>query len=305
MIQAPWLTESITNKFKSDGQNPDVYLEGLMHSKYLSYWDYVQLDTLLTLQKTKTDFPDEEIFIMYHQVNELLFKMILLEIRNLAECDSITKEFIIKHVGRITRYFKALITSFDIMRDGMDYDQYLKFRTSLTPASGFQSVQYRMIEIGCTDLHQLVDFRNAKSMPLSAPIEQMLDNLYWQAAGKDPATGNKSLTLSMFEEKYKDALLQFAIKHQHKNIRALYRRLPDNERKDEKLISSLKELDRFANIEWPLVHYRTAERYLESNGSVKEATGGSHWKKYLHPKYQKRIFFPELWTKEELDNWAC
>ena len=34
-----------------------------------------------------------------------------------------------------------------------------------------------------------------------------------------------------------------------------------------------------------------------------EATGGSDWKKYMHPKYQRRIFYPKLWSKEELDNW--
>lgn len=73
MIQAPWLNDEIVKKFKAAGQNPDVYMEGLMHSKYLTYWDYIQVDTLLSLQKTKTDFPDEEIFITYHQVTELFF----------------------------------------------------------------------------------------------------------------------------------------------------------------------------------------------------------------------------------------
>ncbi len=33
-----------------------------------------------------------------------------------------------------------------------------------------------------------------------------------------------------------------------------------------------------------------------------EATGGSDWKKYMHPKYQRRIFFPDLWSEEELKN---
>jgi len=304
MIQAPWLTEQITSKFKAAGQNPDVYLEGLMHSKYLSYWEYIQVDTLLTLQKTKTDFPDEEIFIMYHQVTELIFKMILLEIRRIAGNQNITKEFLIKHVGRIERYYNSLITSFDIMRDGMDAEEYLKFRTALTPASGFQSLQYRLIELGCTDIQQLVDYRHAKTMPLSAPIEQMIDNLYWQAAGRDPSTGDKSLTLSMFEEKYRDTLINYAKEYYLKNIRAKYRSLPEKERKDEKLVSALKSLDRKANVDWPLVHMRTAEKYLESNGHTKEATGGSRWKKYLHPKYQRRMFFPELLTKEEMEQWG-
>jgi tryptophan 2,3-dioxygenase len=53
-----------------------------------------------------------------------------------------------------------------------------------------------------------------------------------------------------------------------------------------------------------MTHYRTAEHYLESSGKPAAATGGSPWKKYMHPKYQKRIFFPELWSKDELDTWG-
>ena len=66
----------------------------------------------------------------------------------------------------------------------------------------------------------------------------------------------------------------------------------------------MKALDNKINIKWTMTHYRTAEHYLESSGKPVAATGGSPWKKYMHPKYQKRIFFPELWSKEELDTWG-
>ena len=46
------------------------------------------------------------------------------------------------------------------------------------------------------------------------------------------------------------------------------------------------------------------EKYLESTGKTEAATGGSPWKKYMHPKYQKRIFFPELWTAQEIEDWG-
>ena len=39
-------------------------------------------------------------------------------------------------------------------------------------------------------------------------------------------------------------------------------------------------------------------------GKEIEATGGSDWKKYMHPKYQKRIFFPDLWSEKELNDWG-
>ena len=36
----------------------------------------------------------------------------------------------------------------------------------------------------------------------------------------------------------------------------------------------------------------------------KKATGGTNWEKYLPPRFQKIIFFPELWTKKEKDEWG-
>jgi tryptophan 2,3-dioxygenase len=48
--------------------------------KPITYWDYIQTDALLSLQTQRTTLPDEMVFIMYHQVNELIFKMILWKI---------------------------------------------------------------------------------------------------------------------------------------------------------------------------------------------------------------------------------
>jgi len=59
------------------------------------------------------------------------------------------------------------------------------------------------------------------------------------------------------------------------------------------------------NITWVMAHYNSARHYLEADGEPKEATGGSDWKKYMHPKYQRRIFFPGVWTSDELANWGC
>ncbi len=42
--------------------------------------------------------------------------------------------------------------------------------------------------------------------------------------------------------------------------------------------------------------------YLDSKGENKAATGGSAWKKYLHPRFQQRKFFPALWTDEEVNS---
>ena len=68
----------LEEKYSQMGQSIESYLDGLLLSNYLTYWDYIQVETSLTLQNPKTDFPDEKIFIMYHQITELYFKLSLM-----------------------------------------------------------------------------------------------------------------------------------------------------------------------------------------------------------------------------------
>src|SRR4051812_1828175 len=143
-------------KYDYMGQDLSSYLDGLLYSDYLTYWDYIHLDTLLSLQNPKTSFPDEKVFILYHQITELYFRLVLLEIEQISAKTDLTDQFFLERITRIVRYFKNLENSFDIMVDGMEKDQFLKFRMALLPASGFQSAQYRFIEIGSTDLINLV-----------------------------------------------------------------------------------------------------------------------------------------------------
>ncbi len=144
-------------KYAADGQDLAAYLEGLYHADYVNYWDYISLDTLLSLQRPLTAIPDERIFIMYHQITELYFKLCLCEYEQLGELAQPTLQELVLRLGRINRYFENLIDSFDVMVDGMDKQQFLQFRMALMPASGFQSVQYRMIEIASTSLDNLLD----------------------------------------------------------------------------------------------------------------------------------------------------
>jgi len=153
------LINQLKEKYSNLGQNVNTHLEGLLHSKPIDYWDYIQTDALLNLQVQRTTFPDEMVFLMYHQVNELLFKMILWEIDQVAKKENITASFFETKIMRISRYFDVLTSSFTVMKDGMDVDQYNEFRNTLTPASGFQSAQYRKIELASTELINLIDNR--------------------------------------------------------------------------------------------------------------------------------------------------
>ena len=212
------LLEQLEAKFDGIGQDLDIHLEGLLHSEPITYWDYIQTDALLNLQIQRTTLPDEMVFIMYHQVNELLFKMILWEISQVSHNKDITASFFSEKLMRVSRYFDMLTSSFNIMRDGMEVEQYMKFRTTLTPASGFQSAQYRKIEFASTELINLIDARFRDNIDRNTSYEHALEHLYWQAAGKNFETGKKSYLLKSFEEKYKDEFIAFTQEYNTINL---------------------------------------------------------------------------------------
>lgn len=298
------LLKAIDEKYKAMGQNPDVHLSGLLHATPITYWDYIQVDALLGLQTQRTTLPDEMVFIMYHQINELLFKMILWEIDQISHSENISTVKFSMHLGRVSRYFDMLSSSFTIMRDGMEVEQYMKYRDTLTPASGFQSLQYRKIEIASTDLLNLIDFRFRKTIDRNTTYDFAFDNMYWQAAGFDRATGEKSALLHNFEKKYKVEIIDFMKEYNTKNIWEVYKSLPIEDQENLELMNAMRHYDHTINVSWVMNHFDAARHYIESGQGSGEATGGSDWKKYMLPQYQKRIFFPELWLPEELDSWG-
>ncbi len=298
------LIGALDDKYEKIDQDLDDHLEGLLQSKPITYWDYLHTDALLNLQLPRTNFPDENVFIMYHQVNELFFKMVLWEIEQVCHHQNLTVDFFSSRLDRISRYFDMLTSSFDIMRLGMDLDQYMKFRKTLTPASGFQSAQYRKIEFASTNLINLIDIRFRESIDRNTSYEHALEHLYWQAAGKDYKTGKKSYLLTAFEEKYKNEFIAFTHEYNKTNLYATYNKLKGEDRKNPKLMAAMRHYDYTVNVTWVMSHYKAANHYLNNGKEVTEATGGSEWTKYMHPKYQRRIFFPAVWSEEELKNWG-
>ena len=298
------LLNSLKSKYDAQSEDTENYLEGLLYSKSITYWDYIHTDALLSLQIQRTTFPDEMVFIAYHQINELIFKMILWEISQVADKDAVDIAFFEDKLMRISRYFDMLTTSFNIMREGMDRDQYMKFRHTLTPASGFQSAQYRMIEFASTELINLIDLRFRATIDRETPFEHALEHLYWQAAGKDYNTGKKSSLLTNFESRYKEEFITFMKTYNTKNLWSRFKELPSDDQKDKDLIKAMRHYDYTVNMTWVMAHYNAAKHYILGADGDGEATGGSDWQKYMHPKYQRRIFFPELWSQDELDNWG-
>lgn len=296
--------EQLSDKYAVLGQDLESYLDGLLHADVTKYWDYIELDTLLSIQKPKTSYPDEVVFIIYHQITELYFKLSLREFEQLGSKENIDKKFFVDRVNRINRYFDALVNSFEIMVDGMDQQQFLKFRMSLLPASGFQSAQYRMIEIYSTDFINLVHKDIREKMKEENSISLLFEHIYWKEGATEIKTGKKTLTLTQFEERYKVEFIQLGETCVNKNLWRVFKKLPSSDQIDQQVIDALKQHDINVNINWPLAHYKSAVRYLAKEATDIAATGGTNWQKYLPPRFQKRIFFPLLWSQEETDNWG-
>ena len=313
--------QELQDKYGQTGQNIESYLEGLLLSNYLPYWEYIRLDSLLSLQQPRTDFPDERIFIMYHQITELYFKLILNELEEIANNgrkveptgedkgwkSELNPQFMVDRLKRVNAYFDALTKSFEIMVQGMEKEQFLKFRMALLPASGFQSAQYRMIEIACTPLKNLLiqEFKGDIGLePTDKEIEEHFDKIYWKRGAIELDSGKKTYTLKQFEKRYAEELTEFIKEYRSCNVWMKYLNFSKEDQANADLIAELRNVDLHVNVKWPLMHYKSAVRYLQQDKGDVPATGGTNWQKYLPPRHQRRIFYPELFTEEELAEWG-
>jgi tryptophan 2,3-dioxygenase len=298
------ILKKIEEKYEALGQDAGNFLKGFSHIKALNYWDYVEVDALLSLQRPRTDFPDEPIFIMYHQVTELLLKLIRHELQQVTDNPDIGTELFRTKLERVNRYAGILTQSFSVMREGMDYDQYNEFRLTLAPASGFQSAQFRLIELMCTDVSLLLNHRVKGKYTNDSSHDEMFEHMYWLDAGLDRKTGKKTQTLQQLLDRYLEDFKRTAAKMKSNNLYQRFKQLSPSTPGYAELKSAMRSFDHTYNVVWPLAHLKTAEYYLNFKGEMKAATGGSEWQKYLHPSYQRRIFFPELWSEDELAKWG-
>ena len=135
-------------------------------------------------------------------------------------------------------------------------------------------------------------------------IEELYQHIYWKKGATLEKTGEKTLTLRQFEKKYSEELIRMAYTFKNCNLWRLYTQLPPEDQQDQEIIDSYRALDLNVNVNWPLQHYRTSVVYLARRPNDIAATGGTNWQKYLPPRFQKRIFYPELWSEKEVSEWG-
>lgn len=133
-----------------------------MKKEPIYYSDYLQLDKLINSQEPKSNEHDEMLFIIIHQVYELWFRQILYEVNSIIEI--FKKEYIdekllskvVSRLGRVIEIQKIMIEQFKVI-ETMTPADFLEFRDYLYPASGFQSVQFRLLEnkLGLKSINRL------------------------------------------------------------------------------------------------------------------------------------------------------
>jgi tryptophan 2,3-dioxygenase len=114
----------------------------------LTYAGYLQLDTLLAAQKPLSDPPhhDELLFIIQHQTSELWMKLVIHELRAaIAALREDRVDACLKMLARVKQIQRQLTEQWSVL-ETLTPSEYLEFRHVLGPASGFQSLQYRLIE---------------------------------------------------------------------------------------------------------------------------------------------------------------
>ncbi len=243
----------------------------------LTYGGYLRLDELLAQQVPQADPPahDELLFITVHQVYELWFQQMLYELEAVRDAMIAGETWWARHLlGRVHVIERLLIAQVDIL-ETMTPQDFLEFRATLAPASGFQSVQFRELEFlsGCKDQAFLARFRSISQAERDRLARRLAEPSLWDAfvhllASRGLPAGTdqqilESLRVVADDRSAHDDLWQLA----------------------EDLLTH----DELAGL-WRARHVVMVERQIGS----KSGTGGSTGAPYLRKRVPLR-YFPLLW----------
>lgn len=296
------------------------YMEATALRRELHYDDYIKLETLLSIQKPITDYHDEMTFLVYHQQTELWFRLIIHEgeraIRALSDtpCD-ITNAT--NAVERINHYFSTLINSFNILIKCFSTQEFLIFRKALGTASGFQSTQFRIIEILAGLEPKASPNESSGSNPENHENRNQVlpekEKFYWENLISDkqqlsdtiPKLKNKDVAhFNFVVDKVKQSSLRsmfITIVSQRlsssKDAVELFETLlTEGQEKDLiELAEKLLKMD-VSITDWKRMHLKVSTKHL---AKVSNGTAGSDWVKYLNKSITEERYFPELYLANQ------
>ncbi|HEX6904327.1 MAG TPA: tryptophan 2,3-dioxygenase family protein [Thermoanaerobaculia bacterium] len=250
-----------------------------------TYTSYLRVDELTDLQTPASEDHDEILFIVIHQVYELWFKQVLHETaqlqRSLEGNDRPTAMATLK---RILTIFKTLVSQVDIL-ETMTPVSFASFRHRLDTASGFQSVQFRELEIALG--HRVPGTvermpvgsdeqrRVAERLARPSVYDSFLRFLALNGYGIPQELLSRDVTQPPVEdERVRTILIE------------IYRTDPLNRDVCERLVDLDEGLQ-----EWRYRHVKMVQRTI----GMKVGTGGSAGVEYLKNTLFKPLF-PDLWA---------
>ena len=253
----------------------------------LSYGEYLQLAKLLDAQKPLSYEHDEMMFIIIHQTSELWMRLFLHELGGVRDCvrrDSLGPSF--KMLARISQVQAQLIAIWDVLST-MTPSDYSAFRNVLGRSSGFQSVQYRLLEFGLGNKNaQMIAVQQRDPQAYQA-LKQALEapSLYDDVLALLSRRGYgipESYLARDFSEPYRAS----------KQVAGAWLGVYHNAQKDfdlYELAERLIDVDHQFQL-WRAHHLKTVERII----GYKRGTGGTGGVSYLAKALELK-FFPELW----------
>ncbi len=252
----------------------------------ITYTNYLKIDELIKLQELKSDPPehDEVLFIIIHQTYELWFKQILHEFGKLRrELKSGNTWTSVKTLRRILTIMKTLVSQVDIL-ETMTPLEFNSFRSFLGQSSGFQSLQFREMEILCgLRLPLMLEAHKDEPDHIARLKARMEEATLWESFLS--YLTKKGYPAEAVRENETGLLYNPSDKIQKTLVEVM---------KNDPEIALLAEL--FVDFdeglqEWRYRHVKMVERTI----GRKKGTGGSEGVAYLQKTINHAIF-PDLWA---------
>ncbi len=242
---------------------------------------------MLAAQRPLSNENDEMMFIIVHQASELWMRLVLHELAGVLQCvqrDNLAPTF--KRLARISRVQTQLIASWDVLSTMTPFD-YSAFRNALGRSSGFQSVQYRLLEFRLGNKNADVIAVHKRDPEAYAALEAALSapSLYDEVLRLLSRRGYgipDDYVVRDFTQPYRAS----------KQVAGAWLGVYHNAEQDwdlYELAERLVDLDHKFQL-WRFHHLKTVERII----GYKPGTGGTGGVSYL-AKALELSFFPELW----------
>ena len=257
-------------------------------SRAMSYGDYLHLDQILGAQHPRSPDHNEMLFIIQHQTSELWMKLMLHELQGAMACvaaDDLGSAF--KMLARVSKIMEQLVHAWDVLAT-MTPPEYSAIRPYLASSSGFQSAQYRCIEIALGNKNAAMLKPPAHRADLLAQVQAayLAPSLYDEALR---LLARRGLTLPA-SHTGRDWTQPYAASPEVEAAWLVVYRSPRAHWDLYQLGEELTDLEDAFRL-WRFRHVTTVERVI----GFKRGTGGTGGVSYLR-KMLDVVLFPEIWT---------